>query len=61
MTLDNIYEDHMQKVEDKLDDYDLIRIPKPWEVTETDQLEHMRKSNKKIPSAREAKEQIAQK
>jgi len=51
LTLENLYEEYMEKNEEKLGNYENLRIPRPWE--DETKVDFMRQENRRLKSPRD--------
>jgi len=54
LSLENLYGEYMEQNEKNLENYDNLRIPRPWE--DETQVDLMRKENRRIKTFKEIKE-----
>ena len=57
ISLENLHEEYLKKNKDNLEEYENLRIPKPWDEQE-EQIDVMRKQNRKIKGVRELKREL---
>ena len=58
LTLEQLHEEYKDKY--KLDDYENLRIPRPWDDEET-KLDQLRSQNKKVTTVKEVRAALKQK
>jgi len=62
LTLENLYEEYMEKNEDKLDNYENLRIPRPeYFGEEKTTVDFMRQENPRLKTPREIRQAAANK
>jgi len=54
LTLENLYEEYMEQNQEKLEDYENLRIPRPWE--DETKVDLMRQENRRLKTPREIRD-----
>jgi len=57
LTLENLYEEYMEQNQEKLEDYENLRIPRPWE--DETKVDLMRQENRRLKTPREIRQGVA--
>merc|ERR1712079_988769 len=54
--LENLYEEYMEQNQEKLEDYENLRIPRPWE--DETKVDLMRQENRRLKTPREIRQGV---